>query len=110
VPEDPDRDDFQLLAEAAEVGSDPTYQEKRKLLYLWQQEFVGSDDLTDAQSIRRAVEHMSDLVGDLKRRNGEAKNLEGSQKTLRVPKGGRESGGIHRTGWGNGAGRRHFRR
>jgi hypothetical protein len=65
VPADPDRDDFQLLAEAAEVGSDRAYREKRKLLYLWQQEFVGSDGLTDTQSITRAVEHMSDLVSDL---------------------------------------------
>ena len=92
VPEDPDRDDFQLLAEAAEVGSDPTYREKRKLLYLWQQEFVGSDDLTDAQSIRRAVEHMSDLVGDLNAATGRQRIWKGVKKLFAFLKAGEKVG------------------
>ena len=77
VPEDPDRGDFQLLTEAVEVGSDPTYREKRKQLYLWQQEFVDSDKLTDAQSIKTAVEQMNDLVSDLKKATGKQKVWKG---------------------------------
>jgi hypothetical protein len=73
VPEDPDRDDFELLREALEVGSDPTYREKRKRLYLWQQEFVDSDELTDAQSIKSAVDQMSQLVRDLNSARGKQK-------------------------------------
>ncbi len=65
VPDDPDKDDFQLLTEAAKVGSDPTYREKRKQLYMWQQQFVGSDRMTDAPSIHAAVEEMQDLVSSL---------------------------------------------
>jgi hypothetical protein len=81
VPEDPDRDDFQLLAEAAEVGGDAAYREKRKLLHLWQQEFLDSDNLTDARSIKQAVEHMSDLVRDLNAATGKSKVWKGF-KTL----------------------------
>lgn len=77
VPKDPDQDDFQLLTEAVEVGSDPTYREKRKQLYLWQQEFVDSDKLTDAQSIKSAVEQMSDLVRDLNKATGKQKVWKG---------------------------------
>jgi hypothetical protein len=81
VPEDPDRDDFQLLAEAADVGGDAAYREKRKLLHLWQQEFLDSDNLTDARSIKQAVEHMSDLVQDLNAATGKSKVWKGF-KTL----------------------------
>ena len=65
VPSDPDRDDFKLLVDAVDVAGDETYREKRKKLYLWQQEFVGSDSMTDPTSIQRGVQEMQDLVRDV---------------------------------------------
>lgn len=71
----------ELLAEAVEVGSDQKYREKRKQLYLWQQEFVDSEKLTDVLSIKAAVEQMSDLVHDLNAATGKQKVWKGV-KTL----------------------------
>lgn len=92
VPEDPERNDFQLLEEAVEVGSDSTYRDKRKLLYYWQQEFVSSDNLTDTQSIERAVEHMSDLVSDLNAATGKQKVWKGLKRLFSFLKVGEKVG------------------
>jgi hypothetical protein len=68
VPDDPRRegDDFAILRQAVKVAQHPDYQEKRRLLYGWQQDFINSDGLTDATSIRTAVKKMEKLVDDLK--------------------------------------------
>ncbi|WP_341674815.1 hypothetical protein [Niveibacterium sp. SC-1] len=77
VPEDPDKDDFELLSQAVDVGSDSKYREKRKQLYMWQQEFVSSENLTDTASIVAAVEQMRDLVSDLNAASGKLKIWKG---------------------------------
>ncbi len=92
VPDDPERDDFRFLIEAAEVGSDSTYRAKRKQLYFWQQEFIGSDNLTDAQSIERAVEHMGDLISDLNAATGKQKVWKGLKRLFSFLKVGEKVG------------------
>jgi len=69
VPGDPDRNDFDLLSEAAEVASDPAYRTKRTALYLWQQRFIAQGK-TDAVSIKTALKEMRGLVTDLRKETG----------------------------------------
>jgi hypothetical protein len=66
MPGDPEKDDFDVLREAVEVSRDPSYRLKRRALFEWQQEFLASDDMTDARSVRAAVEEMQGLVDALK--------------------------------------------
>jgi hypothetical protein len=68
VPHDPDRNDFDLLSEAAETASDADYRTKRTALYLWQQQFI-RNGFTDALSIRTAVDQMQMLVNNLDLQN-----------------------------------------
>jgi hypothetical protein len=68
LPGDPDEDNFRYLEEALDVSSDPTYRERRRKLYEWQQQFV-REGMTDAPSIKAAVDHMETLVNDLRTAN-----------------------------------------
>lgn len=66
LPDDPMKDDFDLLRRAVEVAGDPGYRIKRRALHEWQQDFVTTNTLTDAASIKGALAHMQTLVDDLK--------------------------------------------
>lgn len=94
VPEDPDRDDYQLLTEAVDVSSNSIYRKKRKQLYLWQQEFVDSEKLTDVISIKSAVEQMSDLVHDLNAATGKQKVWKGVKTFFSFLKVGEKAAGF----------------
>lgn len=77
VPEDPDGDDFEFLSQAVAIGGDSKYREKRQRLYLWQQQFVSSANLTDTLSILTAVEQMRDLMSDLNAATGKQRIWKG---------------------------------
>lgn len=66
LPDDPERDDLEVLREAVTVSFTPEYRLRRRALFEWQQDFLNSDNLTDAASIRAAVTQMEDLVDRLK--------------------------------------------
>ncbi len=66
VPDNPDGDDFQSLADAVEVASSDDFRQARRDLFDWQKRFV-RDGETDADSIRVAVDEMSELVQKLRR-------------------------------------------
>jgi hypothetical protein len=46
----------------------PTYRERRRSLYEWQQQFV-REGITDAPSIKAALDHMEALVNDIRMTN-----------------------------------------
>lgn len=66
LPDDPGKDDFDLLRRAVEVAGDPDYRLRRHALHEWQQDFVTTADWTDATSIKHALAHMESLVVALK--------------------------------------------
>jgi hypothetical protein len=67
MPNDPEGgDDFESLREAVKVAKNDEYRIRRRALYEWQQDFLASDGMTDASSIREAVKQMSKLVDRLK--------------------------------------------
>ena len=66
LPDEPEKDDFGILRRAVKVAEDPNYRTKRRALYDWQQDFLASDETTDATSIKSAVNHMQRLVDQLK--------------------------------------------
>jgi hypothetical protein len=66
VPEDPDRGDFQALADAVKVASTDEYREARRTLYDWQKRFV-RDGATDQPSVSAALKEMNNLVLSLRR-------------------------------------------
>jgi hypothetical protein len=66
LPDDPKKDDLEVLREAVEVSADPNYRLRRRALLQWQQEFLTADSMTDAPSVKTAVVHMQGLVDALK--------------------------------------------
>ena len=66
LPDDPEKDDFDILREAVEVSTDPNYRLRRRALFDWQQEFLTSDAMTDAASVKAALAHLQGLVDALK--------------------------------------------
>jgi hypothetical protein len=72
LPGDPREDNFRYLEEALDISSDPTYRERRRSLYEWQQQFV-KEGLTDTPSIKAAFDHMQTLVNDIRTTNEKQK-------------------------------------
>ena len=68
LPGDPDEDNFRYLEEALDISSDPMYRERRRNLFEWQQQFV-REGVTDAPSIKAAIDHMKALVNDIRTAN-----------------------------------------
>jgi hypothetical protein len=66
LPDDPERDDPEVLREAVKVAADPAYRQRRQDLYEWQQQFLASGETTDVESVRAAVAHMQKLVDELR--------------------------------------------
>ena len=81
VPPEPDRDDFQALADAVEVAHETDYRTRRAALWRWQQRFVRGDH-TDALSVRAAVQEMRQLVADLRRATGREKRWKLAKKVF----------------------------
>ena len=72
LPGDPKEDNFRYLEEALDISSDPAYRERRRRLYEWQQQFA-REGITDAHSIKSAVDHMEGLVNDIRTTNARQK-------------------------------------
>jgi hypothetical protein len=68
LPGNPEEDNFRYLEEALDISSDPMYRERRRNLFEWQQQFV-REGVTDAPSIRAAIDHMKALVNDIRTAN-----------------------------------------
>jgi hypothetical protein len=64
VPRDPAIAELDLLGEAAGLARDPEFRRKRAAYNKWLQGFLDDKGMTDAVSVKRAVEQMSDLVAD----------------------------------------------
>ena len=69
VPEDPDKDEFDLLRDAVSVATDVDYREARADLNRGLDAFVNSAGKTDAASIEAAVKHMQRSIDAMRRAN-----------------------------------------
>jgi hypothetical protein len=86
VPEDPDKDDFQLLADAVSVAKSEGYREARTALHLWLKKFLTRKNETDAVSIAIAVEEMEKHIDALRKANRRQKFWSGIRRCLFVGK------------------------
>jgi hypothetical protein len=67
VPEDPDKDEFELLRDAVRVARDPGYREARGHLHRSLNRFLHSSGETDAASIETAVKEMERGIDEMRR-------------------------------------------
>lgn len=66
LPDDPEKNEFDVLRRAVTESQNDEYRNRRRALFEWQQRFLSSEAITDATSIRTAVKDMTKLVDRLK--------------------------------------------
>jgi len=62
IPDDPKWSHEELLRDAVELSSEPTFRRKRTSFWRWQREFLDDQGITDQSAIKDAVEEMQDLL------------------------------------------------
>lgn len=85
VPEDADKDDFQLLADAVAVAKSDGYREARAALHTWLKKFLASGE-TDVVSIEAAVKDMENHLEALRKASARQKLWTGVRRCLFVGK------------------------
>ncbi|MGB8837404.1 MAG: hypothetical protein WCC67_11705, partial [Candidatus Acidiferrales bacterium] len=66
VPNDSERGEEELLAEAVRLSGDSRFRRKRAAYWRWQEEFLHEAIILDDKAVSEAVEEMNDLIEDEK--------------------------------------------